>query len=247
MVWKRPVALPAVNRLELGLLGACGALLAAGVVGVSTHDSASAHRATTPTTVTPATSVAPRSSTTAPVAEPGQSSQALAANLLTPTDLGGFYRVNPAVGSALNRSAPCIAGLGPSQAQSGSASVGLVGPDAGGLPFITEIVGSYAGGTAPGVYQQVEAALRSCANFAANIEGTQVRVPLSDGNLQPVGDASSEFEGSFNAGGRAERLQVGLALSGQDVVCVVWVAAAGYNPIYGDLPSTLSAAIGKLA
>lgn len=246
MVSKRPVALRPVNRLELGLLGLCGAVVAAGLVGVSTHDSASTHRAAPSTTVTPATSVPPRSITTAP-AGPGPSSQALAANLLAPPDLGGFYRVNPAVGAALIRSAPCVAGLGPSQAQSGSASVGLVGPDAGGLPFITEIVASYPGSAASGVYQQVEAALMSCTNFAANVEGTQEHVPLVEGNLQPVGDASSEFEGSFNAAGRAERLQVGLALSSQDVVCVVWVAAAGYNPIYGDLPSTLSAAIGKLA
>ncbi|HEX4865596.1 MAG TPA: hypothetical protein VFV02_16120 [Acidimicrobiales bacterium] len=237
-----------MNRLELGLLGFCGAVVAAGLVGISTHESGSTHRAAPPTTVTPATSVSPRSTTTAPAAGPGPSSQALAANLLAPTDLGGFYRVNPAVGAALIRSAPCIAGLGPSRAQTGSASVGLVGPDAGGLPFITEIVASYPGSTASGVYQQVETALASCANFAANIEGTQEHVPLVEGNLQPVGDASSEFEGSFNAAGRAERLQVGLALSSQDVVCVVWVAAAaGDNPIYGDLPSTLSAAIGKLA
>ena len=244
---KRPVALPPVNRFELGVLGLCGALIAAGVVGVTTHGSPSAHSASASTTVTPATSAPTGSSTTAPAAGPGASSQALAANLMTPTDLGGFYRVSSAVGAALVRSAPCLAGLGPSPTQNGNASIGLVGPDAGGLPFITELVSSYPGGSASGVYQQVDAALRSCPNFTATIEGTQEHVPLSEGNLQPVGDASTEFEGSFNPGGRAEKLQVGLALSGRNVVCIVWVAAAGYNPIYGDLPSTLSAAIGKLA
>ena len=245
---KRPVALRPVKRLEFGLLGLCGALIAAGVVGVTTHGSASAHRAGASTTVTSATSIPTGSSTTEPVTGPGATSQALAADLITPTDLGGFYRVNPAAGVALVRSAPCIAGLGPSPTQNGNASAGLVGPDAGGLPFITEILSSYPRGTATAVYQQVETALRSCPNFTANIEGTQEHVALSEGNLQPVGDASSEFEGSFNAGGRAEKLQVGLALSGQNVVCIVWVAAAaGYNPIYGDLPSTLSAAIGKAA
>ena len=156
--------------------------------------------------------------------------------------------MNPADAVALIRSAPCLAGLGPSSAQSGSASTGLVGPDGGGLPFIAEVVGSYPGGTSAGVYQQVAASLKACSTFSANIEGVADRVPLSEGNLQQLGDASSEFQGAFSAAGRAEKLQVGLALSGQDVVCVVWVAAAaGYNPIYGDLPSTLAAAIGKLA
>ena len=237
-----------MNRLEIGLLGLCVALIGTGVAGVATHTSET-HRAaattTTPSTTTP--SVPPSTSTTAP-AGPGASSQALAADMLSPTDLGGFYRVNTGAAFSLIRSAPCLAGLGPSPAQSGNASTGLVGPDGGGLPFIAEIVGSYPGGTATGVYQQVTAALRSCSTFSANIEGISDHVPLAEGNLQQLGDASSEFEGSFTAAGRPERLQVGIALSGQDVVCAVWVAASsGYNPIYGDLASTLSAAIGKLA
>ncbi|HEX6394787.1 MAG TPA: hypothetical protein VFZ97_15230 [Acidimicrobiales bacterium] len=237
-----------MNRLEIGLLGLCVAVIGAGVGGVATHTS-TAHRAAATTTApsTTTSSIPPSSSTTVP-AGPGSSSQALAVGMLSPTDLGGFYRVNTGSALSLVRSAPCLAGLGPSPAQSGNALMGLVGPDAGGLPFIAEIVGSYPGGTAAGVYQQVTAALRSCPTFSAIIEGVSDHVPLTEGNLQQLGDASSEFEGSFTAAGRPERLQVGVALTGQDVICVVWVAAsAGYNPIYGDLPSTLSAAIGKLA
>jgi hypothetical protein len=141
-----------------------------------------------------------------------------------------------------------LAGLGASPSQSGSAIQGLVGPDAGGLPFITEIVVSYSGSASAAVYQQVVAALRACPTFAANVQGGSQHVPLAEGNVQQVGDASAEFEGTFTTAGRGEKLQIGVALSGQNIVCVVWVSAtAGYNPIYGDLPSTLSAAIGKEA
>lgn len=241
------VALRPVKRLETGLLLVCLGVVAAGIVGVVTHTAPTRTPVATATTVPPSTSVPP-STTTTTVAGPGENSQTLASNLLVPTDLGGFYRVNPAQGTSLFRSAPCLAGLGPSPSQSGSAIQGLIGPDAGGLPFITEIVGSYPGSTAAAVYQQVTAALQSCPTFSVNVEGAGQHVPLSEGNLQQVGDASSEFEGRFSTAGRAERLQVGLALSSQNVICVVWVAnTAGYNPIYGDLPSTLSAAIGKLA
>jgi hypothetical protein len=240
-----------VNRLEIGLLGVCVAVIGTGIAGVATHQSDGHHLTTTATTRAPATSAStsvPATTSTTTAAGPGASSQALAANMLTPTDLGGFYRTNTGFAASVIRSAPCLAGLGPSPSQSGMASTGLVGPDAGGLPFIAEIAGSYPGATSAAVYQQVTAALKACSTFSASIEGVSDHVPLSEGNLQQLGDASAQFEGSFNSGGRAERMQVGVALSGQDVVCVVWVAAtAGYNPIYGDLPSTLSAAIGKLA
>ncbi|HEX4865139.1 MAG TPA: hypothetical protein VFV02_13800 [Acidimicrobiales bacterium] len=236
-----------MKRLEAGLLGLCLGIVAAGIVGVATHQAPRSRQFATTTTITPSTTVPSPTTTTAP-AGPGQSSQTLASNLLVPADLGGFYHQSPPAGLSLFRSAPCLVGLGPSTSQSGSATQGLVGPDAGGLPFITEIVGSYPGSTAAAVYQQVMAALRSCPTFSANIGGGEQHIPFAEGNLQQVGDASSEFEGTFNTAGRAEKLQVGLALSSQNVICIVWVSVtSGYNPIYGDLPSTLSAAIGKLA
>ena len=226
----------------------CLGIVAAGTVGVAIHQAPRSHQGAATTTLAPSTTVQSTTTTTSVPAGPGQSSQTLTSNLLVPTDLGGFYRINPSAGLSTFRSAPCLAGLGPSPSQSGSAAQGLVGPDAGGLPFITEIVGSYPGSTAAAVYQQVVNSLRSCPTFSASIEGTEQHVALAEGNSQQVGDASSEFEGAFNTAGRAEKLQVGLALSGQKVICVVWVAVtSGYNPIYGDLPSTLSAAIGKLA
>jgi hypothetical protein len=232
----------------MGLLGVCLAIIGAGIAGVATHGASGHHPAASATTTLPPTTPAPTSTSTTAPAGPGASSQVLGANMLTPTDLGGFYRVNAGAASALVRSAPCLAGLGPSPSQSGSASTGLAGPDAGGLPFITEIGASYPGGTAAGVYQQVVAALKACSTFSATIEGVTDHVPLSEGNLQQLGDASTEFEGTFSSAGRTQKLQVGVALSGQNVICIVWVApTSGYNPIYGDLPSTLSAAIGKLA
>lgn len=236
-----------MKRLEATLLGLCVGVVGAGIGGVATHTSPASKTTASATTVAPVTTV-PASTTTTPSAGPGESSQRLAANLLVPTDLGGFYRVSSSAASTVLHSAPCLAGLGPSPSQSGSAAQGLQGPDSGGLPFITEIAGSYGGDVASAVYQQVVSSLRSCPTFSADIEGSEQHVPLAEGNLQQVGDASSEFEGAFTSAGRAEKLQVGLALSGQNVICVVWVSAsAGYNPIYGDLPSTLSAAIGKLA
>lgn len=238
-----------MNRLEAGLLGLCAGIIAAGIGGAATHQSSPAHPSgvTTVTTQAPSSTV-PGDTTTSAPSGPGESSQVLASNLLTPQDLGGFYRINSSAGIGFFRSAPCLAGLGPSTSQSGGAIQGLVGPDAGGLPFITEIVGSYSGSAVAAVFQQVVASLRSCAVFTANVEGAVQRVPLAEGNAQQVGDASGEFEGTFNEAGKAEKLQIGLALSGQTIMCVVWVSAtSGYNPIYGDLPSTLSAAIGKEA
>lgn len=239
-----------MSRLERLLLAACVAVVAAGSGAALTGLGKS------PTAVPPGTPSASPVSSTAPSSPlpppqttiPASSSSVLETGLLDPTDLGGYYRVNRAAGAELLHSAACLGPLGPSSGPVGEASEGLVGPDEGGLPFIGEIVASYPGSAAAGVYGSLNAALRACHLFSADIAGALVRVPLQEGAIAQRGEASSEFGGSFSAGGRQETLQIGLALQGADVICVVWVdLAAGTNPIMGDLPSTLSAAIGKLA
>jgi hypothetical protein len=172
----------------------------------------------------------------------------LGANLLVPTDLGGFYAVRPDVGAALLDSAPCLAGLSPSPSQSGRAVTGLVGPDYGPVPEILEVVMSYPGSAANGVYQSLTTAMQACSSFAVSLAGTAVRVPIASESMPTLGDRSAAWQGQFTIGGRTQQLGVAVALSGQKVFCVMFIdTVPRSNAIYGDLASTVSAAIGKEA
>lgn len=229
------------------------AVLAAGVAGsVTVGKSPSAKMSHPPTTTkgTP-TTVAPPGSTGAPTTapgpgSPGPDSAALTAGMLAPVDLGGFYRVNDPYASTVLSTAPCLAGVGPSQAQNGRAFIGLVVP--GGHPAITEVAASYPGSSAEQVFHSVNDALNACTTFSANVEGEQAHVQLSPRNNPAVGDASSSYGGTFSAGGRSWSLQLEVVLDGKIVLLVVYVdTVPPSNAIYGDLPSTVGAAIGKLA
>lgn len=222
------------------------ATLAAGIAGAATigpDHTTSAH--TNASATTTSTSVATPPATTVP-GGPGPSSAVLAAGMLAPVDLGGFYRVNDPYASGVLSTAPCLAGVGPSQAQSGRAFVGLVVP--GGHPAITEVAVSYPGSAAEQVYQSVNQTLAACAAFSVNLEGSGATVQMTRQNLPPVGDASSAFGGTFTVSGRSETLQVEVVLDGKIVLVVVYVdTVPASNAIYGDMPSTVGAAIGKLA
>lgn len=166
--------------------------------------------------------------------------------MLAPVDLGGFYRVNDPYAATLLSTSPCLAGAGPSQAQSGRAFRGLVVP--GGHPAVTEVAASYPGSTAERVYQSVSDALRACTAFAVTLAGDAVTIHMSPQSLPAVGDASSAFGGTFTASGRGQTLQLEVVLDAKIVLVVVFVdTVPPTNAIYGDLPSTMSAAIGKLA
>lgn len=243
-----------MRPVERALLATATAVLAAGVAGSVTIGTSSpaegSHSppATTKGTATTATSPsATGAPTTAPgPGSPGPDSAALAAGMLAPVDLGGFYRVNDPYASTVLSTAPCLAGVGPSQAQNGRAFIGLVVP--GGHPAVTEVAASYPGSSAEQVFHSVNDALTACTTFSANLAGDQAHVQLSAQSNPQVGDESSSYGGSFNAGGRNWSLQLEVVLDGKIVLLVVYVdTIPPSNAIYGDLPSTVGAAIGKLA
>ena len=228
------------------MLSAAAAVLAAGVAGAATVGTTRVKgTATASTTSSPATRTTPAPTTTV-AGGPGPSSAALAAGMLAPVDVGGFYRVNDAYAATVLATAPCLAGAGPSPSQNGRAVVGLVVP--AGHPAITEVAASYPGATAERVYESVNQAIAACVAFPVNLGGESVTVHMSPQSLPPVGDASSAYRGTFNAAGRDQALQVEIVLDGKIVLVVVFVdTVPASNPIYGDLPSTVGAAIGKLA
>ena len=240
-----------MKTAERLLLAAVAAILAAGIAGSFTVGGAAPpHRAVVGgTTITPTTTGRPPtapSTTASAQGAPGPNTAALTGGMLAPVDLGGFYRVNQAFATTVLTTAPCLAGVGPSQSQSGRAYVGLMVP--GGHPAVTEVAASYPGSTAEQVYESVNAALAACAAFAVDLDGAGVRVQMSHVNIQPVGDASAAYAGTFTSGGRTESLQLAAILDGKIVLVVVYVdTVPASNAIYGDLPSTVGAAIGKLA
>lgn len=235
-----------MRTAERLLVGATVAILAAGVAGSFTVGSSGAPRDSLvgPASI-PTTTTAPTSTASAPDT-PGPSTAALTAGMLAPIDLGGFYRVDQAYASTVLTTAPCLAGMAPSQSQSGRAYVGLMVP--AGHPAVTEVAASYPGSTAEQVYQSVKAVLAACSGFAVDLDGAGVRVQISHQDIQAVGDASAAYGGTFPVGGRTESLQVAVVLDGKIVLVVVYVdTVPASNAIYGDLPSTVEAAIGKLA
>lgn len=227
------------------------AIVVAGLIGVGVHHRP-ARVATSPSTArtAPLTAAKPPPTTAPPTTagQPGTSSATLAANLLTPTDLGGFYAARPDAANAFLASAPCLAGLAPAPAQSGRAVTGLLGPDAGSVPDITEVVLSYPGATAAAVYRSLVAAMQACPSFAMSLGGAEVRVPLGAAHLPAVGDADSAYQGQFHLYGRTEQLGLELVLAGHNILAISYVdTVPASNALFGDLPSTVSAAIGKEA
>ena len=200
-----------------------------------------------PTTGTTGTTVS--STTAAPDTTAGGSgpdSAALAAGMLAPVDLGGFYRINDPYAAALLATAPCLAGVGAAQVQDGRAFTGLIVP--GGHPAVVEVAVSFPGSGSAEVFQSVNAALTSCTSFSADLGGTEVSLPIVPEQVPAVGDASAAYSGKFSVAGGSESLQVAVVLDGKIVLLVVYIdTVPPSNAIYGDLPSTVGAAIGKLA
>jgi hypothetical protein len=239
------------------ILALAAGIVVAGVVGIAIHRQPAAGSAgrpappsarSAPTTLRHRTTVATRAAPTTTVGVPGTGSAALTANLLDPTDLGGFYAVSASAANALLDSAPCLAGLAPSAAQSGRAVTGLLGPDAGSVPDITEVVISYPGATAGAVYRSLTATLQACPAFGVAVGGTRVAVPLAAANLPAVGDASRLYQGEFHLNGRREQLGIAMVLAGRNVLTIAYIdTVPPSNALFGDLPSTVSAAFGKEA
>ena len=235
------------------------ALLVAGAVGAATHRSpgpaapAGASQTSVPARTAAPPSTAPGPTTTLPdvpsiPAGPVPGSAQLAANLLDPTDMGGYYHVYPSVAASMLASAPCLAGLGPSASQSGRAQEALLGPDLHSLPTFVEVVASYPGQTAASVYQEVVTALHACPRFAITFGGTPLAVPLVAKSIPPVGLASRAWAGTVAYDGSNLKIQVGAVLDGHTVVALIWIDRVPPEAaIMGGFTSTLSAALGKLA
>lgn len=225
------------------VLAAAVALLGSGIGAAVAHvrpAGAPAHRrgpvATTATTPPPP-----------PTPAPATSAQ-LEAGLITPTDMGGYYRVHPGAAEALLDSSACLASLQPSPAQAGRAVTGLLGPDLYSLPAIVEVVDSYRGASPAAVYRSVVAALGSCRTLSFAFGGQRVSAPLAPLALAPVGQADAAWAGRFSYSGATLAVQLGVDLDGQDVVSVVFIdRVPPLDAIMGNFPSTLSLALGKLA
>lgn len=168
--------------------------------------------------------------------------------MLTPTDMGGYYRIDASVGSAILDSAPCLGGVEPAPSQSGRATSALLGPDRYGSPTFVEVAASYPAGQATGVYRALTTAIMQCLPFSVDFAGTHQSVFLRSATTPAVGDAVSAWRGTFELVGQIEQLQVGVIVQGDLVVVLVYFdSLPPSNPIMGDFSSTLSNAIGKLA
>lgn len=248
------------------LAGLCGGLLAAGAAGVAVHsgtdtrsgrpvvDPAARHPATSPRRTPPTTARPSRAApapTVASAASPvpaGPSSTTLQSGLITPTDMGGYYRVDAASAVAFLDSAPCLAALQASPAQSGRALTALLGPDDRSVPTIVEEVASYPGSGAQAVFGSLTSALEACSPLTFSFGGTPVTASVSPSSIPPVGQADREWAGSFQAGGSSYTVQYGAVLQGTDVIALVWIdSSPPSDAVMGSFVSTLTLATGKLA
>jgi hypothetical protein len=234
----------------------CGALLAAGVVGaVSVNDKrhtrpgSTVASAKTGGSAVPTTGRTPPTSSTLPTSStPPAGSAALASGLVQPSDMGGYYHPSPQTLLSFLGSAPCLAALQPSPAQSGRAVQALVTADSFAVPQIFEVVSSYPTTRAASVYGSVTAVLDSCRSFSFAFNGIQQRGRLAAASLPAVGDKVQAWSVPFSAGGDQLVLDMAAVLQGDDVFFIGWAdRAAGSDPIMGSFQSTVSLAIGKEA
>jgi hypothetical protein len=236
-----PTALP---RL---LLAVASALLVAGVVGLATHHSGATRAVDAPATAstTPTGSTA----TTGPAAgSPGPGTAPLNAGLVTPTDMGGYYRVVPAAAASLLDSAPCLAALQPSPTQGGRALTALLGPNRHSVPYLVEDVASYPGARSSAVYRSLVTSIDACPSLTFGFDGAAIAVRIAASSIPLVGDADQVWTGSFTAAGVSFTFQLGAVLDGPAVLAVIWIDSVPPSPaIEGNFTSTVSLAIGKLA
>lgn len=222
------------------------------------HTSASAVTAVTapaPSTTAgtrPSTTTVPGPATTTATAPaggpPGPGTGDLENGLVTPTDMGGYYRVDAASATTVLDSAPCLAVFQASPAQSGRAVTALIGPDAHSVPMFVEVVQSYPGAVAADVYRNVVTAVSGCPELGFDFGGTPVRAPITPLAIPPVGDSDHVWSGNFSYSGQTFSAQLGVVLTGRTVLGLLWVDTVPPSAaVMGNFTSTLSLAIGKLA
>ena len=205
---------------------------------------------TSPSTAEPASGGGPATSTTVQQSggPPGPGTADLENGLVTPTDMGGYYRVDSASATAVLDSSPCLAVFQAAAAQSGRAVTALLGPNAHSVPMLVEVVQSYPGATAADVYRNIVTALGGCPQLGFDFGGGMVQAPLSHVAIPPVGDSDQVWSGTFDFSGQSFSAEIGVVLTGRSVLGLLWVDTVPPSPaIMGNFTSTLSLAIGKLA
>ena len=249
----------AMPGLHKWLLALSAALLISGAGGVLTHSRSSQRdpvsapvpvRSTASSSSLPPAPASPTTLVPAPAVPPGEpaDSATLAAGMITPTDMGGYYRIDSSAAATILHSAPCLAGLTSSSADTGRADTALLGPDYHSVPTIVEVVASYSGQQPAAVYRAVVAAVDACPSFAVNFGGTALGVPLRRITIPAVGLASTAWAGTVPFAGSNLELQVGVVLDGHSVVALMWIDSVPPSAaVMGDFTSTLSVALGKLA
>lgn len=245
--------------LHKWLIAVALALVVAGVGGIVVHhDPASGQAVPGPgrgsgtTVAATTTTTAPAGASSIPVptvaAGPAAGSAALAAGMITPTDMGGYYRIDSGAAATIVDSAPCLAGLSPSASQAGRAQTALLGPDLHSLPTIVEVAASYSGQAPASIYREVVAAVDACPSFTVTFGGTPLAVPLKPATIPPVGLADTVWSGTAPYAGSNLEFRLGVVLAGHTVVAMMWIDSVPPSAaIMGDFTSTLSAALGKLA
>lgn len=255
-----------MTRLHRILVGLSLILLLSGAAGALTHtrggvgDSRKPAGSTGPSAPATAssTTTSPATTPTTSPGNPGPSSAALESGLITPTDMGGYYRVIPAFAAALVASSPCLSRLAspppparggtPVPAPSGRALTGLLGPDEHSVPTIVEDVASFPGATARHAFDAVTSALSACPVLSFDFGGPTVAARLAATAIPPVADADRAWSGSFSEEGSAFSIQLGIVLHSDEVLALVWIdSSPPSDPVMGSFASTLSVAIGKLA
>lgn len=186
-------------------------------------------------------------------ATPGPGTSYLSANLIDPTDMGGYYQVSTKAASTFLGSAPCLASLQPGHSQDGHSQDGhaaevLYGPDLYSVPEMVEVVSSYPSSSATAAYRDVAGSIGGCRPLSFDFGGSRVGATLTAGSIPPVGNADRVWSGRFTYQGRSMSVQLGVVLAGQTVISIVWIdTVPGSDPIMGNFVSTISVAIGKLA
>jgi hypothetical protein len=178
---------------------------------------------------------------------PAPSAQ-LAAGLVAPVDMGGYYHSSPAALAAFLAPAACLGSLAPQAGQSGRAAEALVTGNEFSVPQIVEVVASYPGAGAQGAYRRAVAAVDDCGRLDFGFDsGPAAGVPVAE-SVPAVGEAVEAWGVPFSQDGVAFELQLAFVVAGADLFFVGWIDRVPPSAaIMGNFTSTVSLAIGEEA
>jgi hypothetical protein len=178
---------------------------------------------------------------------PAPSAQ-LAAGLVAPVDMGGYYHSAPAALAAFLVPAACLGSLAPQAGQTGRAAEALVTRNEFSVPQIVEVVASYPGADAQRAYHRAVAAVDDCGRLEFGFDsGLAAGVPVAE-SVPAVGEAVEAWGVPFSQDGVAFELQLAFVVAGDDLFFVGWIDRVPPSAaIMGNFTSTVSLAIGEEA